>query len=675
MNRLKPVSTIGVVVASLWLSACGGGSSSPLNPNTPVESGSMDTTSPVYIGNGYGDSFQEGVIRTTVGDNVLSPGGSTNLTINIVSGTKDLAASSVKIALNSPCLASGEASLSTTAGVALTNNELTSTSGEVTAIYKANGCVGRDIVSATATLQGIAKVATAAIDIESDTVMTLESLAPVPSRISLKGAGGKETAQVSFIVKGPTGAPVKDVEVEFELGSINGGKNIGDATLQTTKVSSDKSGKVTAVVNSGHVATALSVTAKASGTNISTTSSGLIISTGIPDQDSMSIAAVNTHPVGWDYSGEETQIVARLADAFNNPVADGTPVSFTTEGGSIESSCFTKDGACAVKWTSQNPLPVRNSLDNSIERRLCLVPNASYRLSGEELTKCELERAGRVTVLARTIGDESFVDLNNNGLYDFGIDTFVTRASYQNAIEDKKQKGALDSELTFERNGYLECEKNAPLSSSKRQSNSPPACDDLAAAYLDTNENNRHDSTEQFFSPGEESTYPAGNGIYNGFLCRDDDLNCTNKEKVFIRSQLLLTVTSREMMVEGNGNFPYLRRSVSLNGLPSSSQATSSVSQSETQLPTQASISFWLADENGHGAPEGTTITINTSGLKNANAILRNAGPLSASDDPLPVLIEVGASVSERPVGSLGITVTFPHSSGARTWTDVVYFN
>jgi hypothetical protein len=139
-------------------------------------------------------------------------------------------------------------------------------------------------------------------------------------------------------------------------------------------------------VQSGTVATSVRVTATIAGTTpaISTQSDQLVVTTGIADQNSMSLSAETLNPEAFDYDGESVPVMIRLADHFNNPVPDGTAVVFTTEGGSIEGSCTTTKGACTVNWVSQDPRPAN----------------------------------GRATLLASAVGTESFVDSNGNGVFD-----------------------------------------------------------------------------------------------------------------------------------------------------------------------------------------------------------------------------------------------------------------
>jgi hypothetical protein len=201
-----------------------------------------------------------------------------------------------------------------------------------------------------------------------------------PSTISIKGTGGTETSTLTFRVLDTGGFGLTNQSVAFALNST-----VGGITLQPASGVSDASGYVTTVVSSGTVGTVVGVTATLqSNDSIATASSGPVISTGLPDQDSFSISADIHNPEGWGRDGETVNITIRAADYFNNPVPDGSSVSFTTEGGSIQSSCTMVDGACSVIWTSQDPRP----------------------------------SDGRVTILATMLGEESITDLNGNGMLD-----------------------------------------------------------------------------------------------------------------------------------------------------------------------------------------------------------------------------------------------------------------
>ncbi len=652
MHTLKTTKIVSAAFISLVLSACGGGSSSLLDPqssSSSLSSGAVDTTSPKAIGYGFDSNFVKGQIGVSIGDAALSPGGSTNLTVNIVSSTNTLAATPIQITFNSPCIASGEAKLSV--GTTATN-VVTSSFGEATVSYTANGCSGTDQVTATAVIDNKQEVARTTLNISPDTILAITPIDPVVDQISLKGTGGQETAVISFTVTGTTGAPIKNVMVDFSLSAQGGGASLGGLALVNSEALSDKNGLVSTTVQAGNVATSVVVTAKARASNIATQSKKLIVSTGIPDQDSFTLGANNHYPMAWDHNDIQSTFTVQLADAFNNPVSDGTAISFTTEGGAIDDACTTLKGKCSVVWRSQNPRPIRNSSNNSVDRLLCV--NAGGLTFVADYANCVKERAGRVTVLAHAIGNESFIDANGNGLYDFGVDVFKTHDDYPS--------------------GNSECDKNAPLASSQKLSNSPRLpCDDLVEAYLDRDESGAHDNDEPFVDANLDVNYSFENGIYNGILCRDGDAKCT-KEKVTIRQESILIMVSDSMLM-GTGGFPYLANSVSLDARPKSSSSTSSASSSVAGTYTTTAF-FWVADKNGNGAPGKTTLKLDTSALKNATAKLTTEGPLANSQEPTYVEVRFFSDDSgNQPTGFVQVMVTFPTPSGDVTFSDFVNVN
>tara|TARA_R110001583_G_scaffold3470_5_gene22174 strand:- start:76 stop:4548 length:4473 start_codon:yes stop_codon:yes gene_type:complete len=218
--------------------------------------------------------------------------------------------------------------------------------------YLAQGCQGEDIVTATANAGGTVLSATGTVEISPAAVGSIEFVSATPDRISLKGVGGTESSTVKFKVIDKNGNPVPSKGVTFSLNT-----EVGGIVLSPVNAETDSNGLVQTVVNSGTVHTSVRVRADVDDESIFTQSNLLVISTGIPDQDSFSLSASTFNPEAWNIDGTEVTITARLADAFNNPAPDGTAVSFTTEGGAIEDSCVTSKGVCSVIWTSQNVRP------------------------------------------------------------------------------------------------------------------------------------------------------------------------------------------------------------------------------------------------------------------------------------------------------------------------------
>jgi hypothetical protein len=375
----------------VFLAACGGdkpttetgASSSSSGTNTSSgTSSSVAATAATKIGLGSGTAFSEGLVGIGIGTSTLSAGGATELTVNLVTAENILASNSLSVTFTSTCFTAGNAVFKSGS---TTTNKVTSAEGEAVITYQANGCSGNDSITASVAINGVARTATGTINIAPDTVTAIETVSVVPTAISLKGTGGKETSTVTFRVTGATGSPVRSATVDFSLNSTAGGLSLASASAVT-----DSKGEVTATVQAGSIPTNVNVTATARGYTVSTQSNDLIVSTGIPDQNSFSLSIETYNPAGWEKDGVEVDVVIRLADAFNNFVPDNTAVYFTASGAGIDSSCKTVKGTCKVKWVSQKERP----------------------------------SDGRVVIRATTEGNESFIDGDGDGYYSPGKDIF-----------------------------------------------------------------------------------------------------------------------------------------------------------------------------------------------------------------------------------------------------------
>jgi len=230
---------------------------------------------------------------------------------------------------------------------------------------------------------------------EETNSVSIQFISAEPNSITLQGTGGaglSETSNVQFRVKDPEGITLEGQIVNFSLST-----SVGGITFNPATTTSDVNGLVNTVVQSGSIPTPVRVIADIPGSNITTQSDLLAITSGIPDQNSTTLGANVLNPEGYDINGTEVVVTMRLGDAFNNPVPAGTSVSFTAEGGSIDGNCTTDaSGVCSVTWRSQNPRPIDGD--------------------GAGID----DREGMVTVLATALGQESFTDNNGNGLFDAG---------------------------------------------------------------------------------------------------------------------------------------------------------------------------------------------------------------------------------------------------------------
>jgi hypothetical protein len=180
---------------------------------------------------------------------------------------------------------------------------------------------------------------------------SINFISATPQTIALKGTGGpprSETSVLVFRVIDQYGNSVPNQIVNFNLST-----EVGGLSLSNPNDVSDSEGRVQVTVNAGNMSTHVRVHAILdSNPLIRVVSDELVVSTGLPDQDSITLFSkfVEIKIDEWGYGKAELDIVFQAADHFNNCVSDGTVVYFTTEGGSIESSATTEKGGCKVRW-------------------------------------------------------------------------------------------------------------------------------------------------------------------------------------------------------------------------------------------------------------------------------------------------------------------------------------
>ncbi len=493
---------------------------------------------------GSGTPFQAGVAAISAA--TISAGGTTTITVSIVDDTQTLFTEPVDVNFSSSCSSS-------TPPTATISTPITTVNGVASSTYLAQGCVGDDPINVTANAGGVNLSASGSVSVLAADVGSIEFVSATPGNIAIQGAGGlggSENSIVVFRARDTNGNPVNGQLVDFKLNTFVGGIAINPVSATT-----NAQGLVQTVINSGTVATTVRVTATISGSNpaISSQSSNLVVSTGIPDQDSFTLSADNFNPEAWDIVGTQVNVTARLADAFNNPVPDGTAVSFTTEGGSIESSCVTVKGACSVLWTSQNPRP------NGQE----LAANAAVPQSVNTLGQ---KFGGRATILATAIGEESFPDANGNGRFD--------------ASEMPTFGGNNISGLPY----------------------------DLDEAFNDQNEDNIYNpaiaggqqggTLETFVDFNGDNSFTLKDGLYNGVLCSiPAHAGCSaTQQSLNVRAELVLIMS---------GSIPALVVNKTLDSPQNNDNDTNLILQGEST----GAASVIIADLHNQPMPSGTTVS------------------------------------------------------------------
>lgn len=454
------------------------------------------------------------------GVSTLSAFGTTSVAVTVSSGGIAVTTPQT-VTFSSACASSGKAVLS---------SSIVTVNGVATGSYRDNGCAGTDTV--TASVSGITS-ASATLTIIAPTAGSIQYISAVPANISLKGSGGTSASQVTFKVLDSSGNPLSGKTVTFGLSTT-----IGGLSLTSSTGISDSAGLVVAIVNSGTVSTPVRVTASTpgatAGSTLTTQSSQLSITTGIPDQAGFSVSATKLNFEGLTTDGVTTILTARLADHFKNPAPDGTTVNFTAEAGSVTGTCNTVAGACSATYTTQGTRP----LD------------------------------GRVTVLAYAVGEETFTDLNGNGLADLAP---VNEMIDANGVST-----------------------------------------DLPEAWVDYNENGIRDINEPFLDFNNDGLYTPADGKFEGVLC-DDTIpppagssvgTCATAKTLHVRSQIVLALSDTTAVITPTPT------SIDLGGVSGVCGATIK------------NIGFHIVDKNGNPMAAGTTIAVTTT-----NGII--VGPLS----------------------------------------------
>ncbi len=322
----------------------------------------------------------------------LSAGGSASVSVTVRDGSGNPYLPSVPVTFTSFGVQAGKATITAT---------VSTINGIASATYRDINYGTVDTI--TATLAGTTITQSGNITVNPASAGSIVFISATPIDISLPGTGRTEQSVVIFRVLDTNGNPKQEI-VDFTLDT-----SVGGITLTAASAQSDPStGNVQTIVQAGSVPTPVRVQAVIRGTTLTSTSDRLSISTGIPAQNALSLSATTLNIEGWNYDGTTTQIYARMADRFLNPVPNGTVVNFRTSGSQVNATCRTGEvspcqpgtphvqGECCILLTSAAPRPYLGQ------------PGA------------QPAGAGRVVVLAYALGEESFVDVNSNGRFDIG---------------------------------------------------------------------------------------------------------------------------------------------------------------------------------------------------------------------------------------------------------------
>lgn len=403
-------------------------------------------------------------------------------------------------------------------GSVSTASVLTDQQGRALVVFTADDTEGVAQITATVSTVGDG-------EIQKQLSIRIEPLSPAGSIeyvftedtsqkvMGVKGSGLQENLEVTFLVKDSLGDPVADeTEVRFELLGVSGDEYLSSDLGYT------KNGFASTYINSGTVSGTVAVIAivEVDDVKLKTASRDLVIWSCPPDARHFAISATKLNIAGRVWDWKSTEIAVGLADQYGNPVPRGTVVYFATECGTITASAWTNEsGYAKATLSSSEPDPYD----------------------------------GFVTVMAYTVGQESYTDINSDGFYDPDDDDF------------------------------------------------DPDQDDYSEPYLDADMNWQYDEGELFWDEyplfEHENQWDLNNGQWDKKLFVWDDI-----EIIFSGSPEIWIYDEAPNM--------------SLFGKGSIQESPGSISQSTVLIPNDQSEDFYIvvADDLGNPLTLGTKITV-----------------------------------------------------------------
>lgn len=505
------------------------------------------------------------------------------------------------MSFSSPCAGSGKA--------VLTSSVLTGANGIATASYRDAGCGGNDTI--TASVSGLAST-TQTLTLTVPNAGSIQFVSATPKSITLKGTGGagrQESSQVVFkVVSTPQ-------TVNFSLSTTVGGITFANGLTTATATSDPTSGQAVITVNAGTVATPVRILASTTGAGaavLSTQSDQLTITTGIPDQAHLSVGADSFNWEGWNYDGVQSVLTVSMADHFSNPVPDGTTVNAIAEGGSIGNlglgSCNTVQGQCTLRMTSQDFRPFN----------------------------------GRLGVLIYALGEETFVDMDGDGLADLG------------------------SELR-DFNGFSS---------------------DLDEAWLDSNEDGVRNANETFIDLNRDGAYTLKDGKYNGVLCNESAGStagtCSAQKTIHIFKNVTMVMSG------SSANFEWSAANITFGSCFDSRTVTVTIYDNRgNTMPAGTTVTF-SASNGSITSPTSYTVPSNTACIQNRFSRINPvtglveeyctaAGAAQGAELVFPVTVKTSSTVSNgvctisgASPGLLTVTVVTPKGDRSTSFIPVL---
>ncbi|QTL35062.1 hypothetical protein [Pseudoalteromonas viridis] len=684
----------------------------------PGDSGGAGTITATYLGESDTKNFSVGIqdlflslsseLDSGNGRDSLAAGDSFILTATIFTDETDPANSvytqPVDVEFTSTCADEGLATI---------DGQVRSKAGKASSTYRAQGCSGTDTIVVTVTSGGgVNDPASYVFTVDDAPVQAIQFIEASNAFIALPpGVGATPTTStVKFKLLDTDDRPLKQKQIEFRLADLT-----GSAELTNYKGSTDSEGVAQTTVQSGVVPGDIVVEAcyisdeiianyatnneyptcwqsvidqcAADNTHprcpdvtdnltlrlipvadqVNAVSSGIVLSSGVPDQNSFDIAADNLQLNALEFAGVTTNISVYFGDQFNQLTGDNLVASVTAEAGVVGSidgagntpsyQCAIVDGVCTVQWRKQGDFPFN---DSSIWRNTIGDVCDTYAgqpapcINGFPSTfdygsgPVTVVRGGRVTVVATAKGQESFVDkpssngiTRTNGVFDQG--EFFSSFDLPEAFVDHNRNGTFDA----------------------------VNCDDAGEASKCEFGGSNGGHNETYMDANNDFVYTDKDGKYNGLLCSETAMSsghCT-RDLVDVRRDLELIIA---------GNTPYARfvidRSLiggavcagTINGYRglevTEDNGFCDLTGIDLTVIDSTNVDIYYSDIFGNALPTGTTISITAD---NGEISISEVDTIVSSSDPngikkARVNVSRETAANSKTTGNLTITFTIP---------------
>jgi hypothetical protein len=280
----------------------------------------------------------------------------------------------------------------------------------------------------------------------------------------VRGSIAPNSTPVSFLAVDTTGAPMPaGIPVSFVL-SPSASNNV---VLSPAYGVTDAQGMATTILFAGGQAENVTVSASASkgGITATATSPTIAIVSGIPEYSHLSWGCkLEDFTVNGMYTDGVTQsCTLQVADRFSDQVDTGTQVNFRVEAGNVNAtSIVDMGGAAQATIRSGDPRPTHYTVaygpsglpgitgiikTPSVSASYPRIPHRPFPFGTEDIIAGHpqwlmqnVQAIAGVTLIGMTQGEESFVDTNQNDVYDQG-EPFLDLAE---PFIDKNENGVQD---------------------------------------------------------------------------------------------------------------------------------------------------------------------------------------------------------------------------------------